>query len=259
MARIRTIKPEFPHSESMGRVSRDARLAFVQLWTLADDAGRLRGASRMLASLLFPYDNDAPGLIDTWLGELEREKCIVRYQIEGASYIQVCNWLTHQKIDKPSASKLPAPRESSREFANPLERSSEDQGSGSRIKEGIKDHVDALEVSRDDEAEHAEWETVASLYPPGAARVDWIAAEKAARQLVETSAATWQQLRDGTSRYADHCRQTNRMVLNPLKFFTDRDKPWAQAWPIPIAAKRGPPAFQTHEERLAAKFYAEPS
>lgn len=142
MARIRTIKPEFPHSESMGKVSRDARLTFIELWTLADDSGRLRGNSRMLASLLFPYDDDAPGLIETWLGELERERCIVRYSSDGTSCLQVCNWLNHQKIDKPSPSKLPEFVESSRIVARPRELSSGDQGSrikdqgpGSRIKD----------------------------------------------------------------------------------------------------------------------------
>jgi hypothetical protein len=141
MARIRSIKPEFPHSESMGRVSRDARLTFIELWTLADDAGRLRGNSRMLASLLFPYDDDAPGLIDKWMAELERESCVVRYQIDGTNYVQICNWLTHQKIDKPSQSKIPEFDEASRIVARPRERSSGDQGldQGSRIKEGIKD------------------------------------------------------------------------------------------------------------------------
>jgi hypothetical protein len=133
MARIRSIKPEFPQSESMGNVSRDARLTFVQLWTLADDEGRLRGNSRMLASLLFPYDDDAPGLIDGWLAELETEGCIVRYKSGAQSYVQVCNWLIHQKIDKPSKSKIPPFEESSRILANPLEVSSEDQGS--RIKD----------------------------------------------------------------------------------------------------------------------------
>lgn len=136
MARIRSIKPEFPHSESMGRVSRDARLTFIQLWTLSDDAGRLRGNSRMLASLLFPYDDDAPKLIDKWLGELERECCIVRYTADGASYVEVCNWLSHQKIDKPSASKLPCPDEGSRSIANTREESSEDQGSEDQGREG---------------------------------------------------------------------------------------------------------------------------
>jgi hypothetical protein len=132
MARIRSIKPEFPQSESMGNVSRDARLTFLQLWTIADDEGRLRGNSRMLASLLFPYDDDAPGLIDSWLEELEREHCILRYKHAGQSYVQICNWLIHQKIDKPSKSKIP-------EFANPLESSREVVG-GSRIKDqGSKD------------------------------------------------------------------------------------------------------------------------
>ncbi len=136
MARIRSIKPEFPQSESMGRISRDARLTFIQCWTLADDEGRLRGNSRMLASLLFPYDDDAPALIDGWLVELERESCIVRYQAGGQSYIQIHNWLNHQKIDHASKSKIPAFDESSRIVAKPREASSEDQGLDQGSKEG---------------------------------------------------------------------------------------------------------------------------
>jgi hypothetical protein len=128
MSRIRTIKPEFPQSESMGRVSRDARLLFIQLWTLADDSGRLRGNSRMLASLLFPYDDDAPGLIDTWISELVREECITPYEVEGQHFIQITNWIEHQKIDKPSPSRFPAPREDSRGFESPRESSGLDQG-----------------------------------------------------------------------------------------------------------------------------------
>ena len=109
MARIRTIKPEFPQSETIGRLSRDARLLFVQLWTIADDEGRARASSRMLASLLFPYDDDASKLIDTWLNELESEGCIQRYESEGSTYLYVCNWLKHQKIDKPSKALFPEP------------------------------------------------------------------------------------------------------------------------------------------------------
>ena len=118
MARIRTIKPEIPQSESMGKVSRDARLLFILTWTLADDSGRLRGNSRMLASLLFPYDNDVPQLIDGWLEELVKQECIIVYQIEDSTYIQICKWLNHQKIDKPSLSKIPEFDESSRILAN---------------------------------------------------------------------------------------------------------------------------------------------
>lgn len=91
----------------MGRVSRDARLLFVMLWPICDDYGRTRAASRMLASLLFPYDDDAPGLIDGWLDELEREGCIRRYVVDGSTFLEVCNWLFHQKIDKPSRPQFP--------------------------------------------------------------------------------------------------------------------------------------------------------
>jgi hypothetical protein len=147
MARIRTIKPEFPQSESMGRVSRDARLLFVMLWTICDDAGRARAASRMLASLLFPYDDDAPKLIDGWLDELEREHCIVRYTVDGSTYLQVCKWLSHQKIDRPSKSQFPDPREDSRGFARIREGSSEDQGP--RTKDQGKDQGPKIPPSAD--------------------------------------------------------------------------------------------------------------
>lgn len=108
MGRIRSIKPEFPHSESIGKLSREARLLFILLWTIADDEGKLRGASRMLASLLYPYDDDAPRLIDDWIDELEMEPHIVRYTVKGDTFIQICNWNKHQKIEKPTRSKLPA-------------------------------------------------------------------------------------------------------------------------------------------------------
>jgi len=123
----------------MGRVSRDARLTFILLWTLADDSGRLRGNSRMLASLLYPYDEDSRSLFPGWLDELERENCVQRYKCpEGHDYLVICNWEEHQKIDKPSKSKLPEPpsrilANALEDSAKPREHSSEDQGS--RIKD----------------------------------------------------------------------------------------------------------------------------
>lgn len=128
MARIRTIKPEFPQSESVGRLSREARLLFIQLWTIADDAGRFRAASRMLASLLYPFDDDVPNLIEGWLAELEAEKCVRRYQVNGTTYGEIIKWLEHQKIDRPSQSKLPSFDEYSRTLANTREASTTDLG-----------------------------------------------------------------------------------------------------------------------------------
>jgi hypothetical protein len=82
----------------------------------------------MLASLLFPYDDDAPKLIDEWLTELETENCIARYSVAGDAFIEIRKWLQHQKIDKPSPSKIPPFDEHSRTFAKVREHSSLDQG-----------------------------------------------------------------------------------------------------------------------------------
>lgn len=150
MARIRTIKPEFPQSESMGRVSRDARLLFIQLWTLCDDEGRSRGDARLIKGLLYPYDEIKFSQIDGWLDELQAENCIIRYDVEGSRYLAVRNWLNHQKIDRPSRSKIPEPPETSRDLANIREPSCEDlrtKDQGSRTKEGIKDQGDATNVA----------------------------------------------------------------------------------------------------------------
>jgi hypothetical protein len=144
MARIRSIKPEFPQSETVGRLSRDARLLFIQLWTIVDDSGRARAASRMLASLLYPYDDDATKLISKWLDELEREGCIRRYEVDGKTYLDVPKWLEHQKIDKPSKSRLPEfrepsakPREASRSLDADLGPRTLDQDLGPRNSEAV--------------------------------------------------------------------------------------------------------------------------
>jgi hypothetical protein len=142
MARIRTIKPEFPQSESMGRVTREARLLFIQLWTLCDDEGRSRGDARLIKGLLYPYDELKISQVEGWLDELEREGCLICYEHEGSRYFAICNWLNHQKIDRPSKSKIPGPQKSSRILANVREASSEDlriKDQGSRTKEGTKD------------------------------------------------------------------------------------------------------------------------
>lgn len=171
MSRIRTIKPEFPQSESMGRVSRDARLTFVLLWTVADDAGRLRGNPALLAGLLFPYDEDARKKLDGWLAELEREDCITRYRVGADSYIAIANWREHQKIDRPSPSRLPdppgTPRENPREdSSNAREASSQDLDQD-QDQEGTKDQGGdrgaRAERSRDATRLPADWQPSVAL------------------------------------------------------------------------------------------------
>jgi hypothetical protein len=239
VARIRTIKPEFPQSESMGRVSRDARLLFIQIWTICDDAGRTRAASRMLASLLYPYDDDAPKLIDGWLAELEHEGCIVRYQHDGSTYLEIRNWLSHQKIDKPSQSKLPAFDEGSRIVAKPREESSED----------LDLDLEGIGIGP---ADRPEWVSIRSEFPKRVGSHRWPEALKAAQARV-TSGATWEQLLAGTRRYAAHVRAIGKegteFVLQAKTFFGPGDH-YAEAWPVPAAAAAQSPLAKVYGEVL---------
>lgn len=110
--RIRTVKPEFWASESMGRLRRDSRLLFVGLWSLADDHGLFRADPRFVAGQLFPYDTDALKTVEKGLRELVDEGSVVLYEAGGSSYGAITGWEKHQRIDRKSKPKLPTPSES---------------------------------------------------------------------------------------------------------------------------------------------------
>ena len=252
MARIRTIKPELPQSESMGKVSRDARLLFILTWTLADDSGRLRGSSRMLASLLFPYDDDAPRLIDGWVSELVSEGCIQVYSAGGSTYIQICNWLIHQKIDKPSPSKIPKFVEPSRILANIRDgikdQGPKDQGS----KEGIKDH-ESQASPRDDLPEY--FEEVWAAYPKraGASKVDSLKQWKARIK----AGATVKEILDGVWRYAAYVaasRTEDRFIKQPQTFLGPGDH-FKSDWTVGARnARSGAETIEEKNTRVMAEF-----
>ncbi len=108
MPRHRTIKPEFPHWPGISRVSRDARLLFIYLWTVVDDAGRWEMDREYLLDQYFDGDTDAPMCLAMWLGELAREDCLELYRIDDVEHLRVVNWRRLQTIDRPKPSKLPA-------------------------------------------------------------------------------------------------------------------------------------------------------
>src|SRR5471030_1433545 len=109
MARIRTIQPDFPRSPSMGRISREARLLFVLLWTIVDDEGRCHAAPDDLAQVLYPADFDAHMYLLDWLDQLENENCIERYEVDDVDYLRIVRWKRHQRIYHPTPSYLPPP------------------------------------------------------------------------------------------------------------------------------------------------------
>ena len=108
MPRIRTIKPDYPHSYRLTEVNRDARYLNLLLRTLADDRGRLELNPVDLAKRLFPGDNDAPLHLLGWLYELQDIEAIELYQVDKIDYIRILRWDDEQTICHPTPSVLPA-------------------------------------------------------------------------------------------------------------------------------------------------------
>jgi hypothetical protein len=128
MPRARTIKPHFMRSRSMRAVSPLARLTFIQLWLIADDAGRLVASPVGLPRRLYPGDAEAAALLPGWLAELEREHCIERYCVEDTEYMRIVNWRRHQKIYHPTPSRLPARPVGARQESGELRESLGSEG-----------------------------------------------------------------------------------------------------------------------------------
>lgn len=109
MARIRSIKPEFFTSESIGALSLHARLTFAGLWTYVDDRGRAKDNPRVIRGALWPNDEETVSSADVadFISELVKHDMVCRYAVGGRDYLHVINMRKHQAINKPSASKLP--------------------------------------------------------------------------------------------------------------------------------------------------------
>ncbi|MFE0187602.1 hypothetical protein [Streptomyces sp. NPDC059008] len=110
MARIRTIKPEAFFSESLAEVSVHAERTFFGLLTQADDHGRFRDNPAIIAGLLWPLRAEHTSVhVEDDLQQLADAGLICRYTgCDGRRYLHIVTWFEHQKIDKPSQSRVPA-------------------------------------------------------------------------------------------------------------------------------------------------------
>ncbi|MEU2868664.1 hypothetical protein ABZ769_05585 [Streptomyces olivoreticuli] len=110
MARIRTIKPEAFVSESLAACTVTAERTFFGLLTQADDHGRHRDHPAIIAGTLWPLRPDHTPLdVEDDLQQLAAAGLICRYTgCDGRGYLHIVAWAKHQKIDRPSASRLSA-------------------------------------------------------------------------------------------------------------------------------------------------------
>ncbi|MGW0711575.1 hypothetical protein ACWD4G_37440 [Streptomyces sp. NPDC002643] len=110
MARIRTIKPEAFVSESLAAVSLTAERTFFGLLTQADDQGRHRDHAAIIAGQLWVLRPEhTPSDVETDLAQLSDAGLICRYKApDHKRYLHIVTWGLHQKINRPSKSRLPA-------------------------------------------------------------------------------------------------------------------------------------------------------
>jgi hypothetical protein len=101
--RIRQVKPSFWTDPTLAHISVGARLMYVGLWCVADDAGWLTWDLDELGALLFPYEN--PGRrrrqVETWAAELT-DQARVKVKVCGCAVVPTLE--THQKTSGGSRS-----------------------------------------------------------------------------------------------------------------------------------------------------------
>ncbi|MFJ7275462.1 hypothetical protein [Kitasatospora sp. NPDC098663] len=110
MARIRAIKPETWVSETLAEVAIPAMVTFLGITNHADDHGRHRDNAAIVYGLIWPMREEIGRAdVENHLQQLATAGAICRYTgCDGRRYFHYPTWRNHQKIDKPSLSRLPA-------------------------------------------------------------------------------------------------------------------------------------------------------
>jgi len=85
-------------------------MTFIGLFTQADDHGRHRDNAAIIAGVLWPLRSEhTPVHVEDDLQQLADAGLICRYTgCDGKRYLHIVGWYEHQKIDKPSQSRLAA-------------------------------------------------------------------------------------------------------------------------------------------------------
>lgn len=112
--RIRTTKPEFWRSDDIDALCLADRLLFVGLWNYVDDEGRGVDKASAITADLFAGDlerdpSETSLRVHGGLKRLHAAGLIDRYEVSGRRFLAVVNFHKHQRINRPTPSRLPSP------------------------------------------------------------------------------------------------------------------------------------------------------
>lgn len=130
MPRIRTVKPDFWQDEELAATSPEARLLAIGLLNFADDEGYFKAHPALIRGAIFPF-NDGSLNIQGMLKELSSVGYTRLFDgVDGKKYGQVVNFVKHQKVNRPSASKIKEKEKLSEDSVSPHGGVSAGKGSG---------------------------------------------------------------------------------------------------------------------------------
>ena len=110
MPRGRVIDNRIWQSEKVSKWDYFTRLLFVGMVTNADDQGRGRAHSNLLASTIFPYDGVSSDEIETALQKMVDSKAVIVYIPDGTPALyQIKKWWDYNTASFALPSKYPAP------------------------------------------------------------------------------------------------------------------------------------------------------
>ena len=110
MTKRRTIDPRIRASETFACLTYRQRDLWIGLILMCDDQGRMPGQSAYIRSAVWPYDDVQISEVDADLAALESIGNIMRYRIDGRTYIQLVNWHKYQAAAEwLGKSEYPAP------------------------------------------------------------------------------------------------------------------------------------------------------
>lgn len=92
--RARNIKPGFLKNERLVELPFEWRLLFIGLWMMADREGRLEDRPKRIKMEVMPADDVD---IEAGLTALQSAGFIHRYEVDGGRYIEVENFVKHQR------------------------------------------------------------------------------------------------------------------------------------------------------------------
>ena len=130
--RIRTVKPEFWSHPVLSRQDDSVRMLAIALLNIADDEGYFLADPALIRSAVWPFDENsskARRCLDTlsklvWIELREHET-------HGAIG-RIVNFTKHQRVDRPSDSKIKVYFDSANNRRGFGDRSSPEQGTGNR-------------------------------------------------------------------------------------------------------------------------------